>query len=176
MTSQGSSTAGASSGAPSGGTRRAGVIRDATDFWSGVMCMGFALAAIVLGRKYPVGTPASMGPGMFPIILGGCLGALGLACSLRAIRPGAAARRIATVKPRPVLLVLGSIVAYGVALPTAGLVVASMLLVVISRLAVPGFRWVEVTVFGAILTLGCVLVFVVALKLPVPVWPVFLGG
>jgi hypothetical protein len=140
------------------------------------MCMGFALAAIVLGRKYPVGTPAAMGPGMFPMILGGCLGVLGLACSLRAMRPGKAVARIEELQPRPVLVVLGSIVAYGVTLPKMGLVVASMLLVIISRLAAPGFRWVEVTVFGAILTLGCVLVFVVGLKMPVPIWPMFLGG
>ncbi len=157
------------------GAKRAGVIRDTKDFWSGVMCMGFALAAIVLGRKYPVGTPASMGPGMFPMILGGCLGALGLLCSLRAMRPGKAVDRIAKIQPRPVLLVLGSVVAYGVALPKLGVVVASMLVVVISRLAAPGFRWVEVTVFGAILTFACVLVFVVGLKMPVPIWPLLLG-
>jgi Tripartite tricarboxylate transporter TctB family len=158
------------------GPLRPGVIRDTKDFWAGVMCMGFALAAVVLGRKYPVGTPASMGPGMFPMILGGCLGVLGLICSLRAMRPGKAVDRITAIQPRPVLVVLGSIVAYGVTLPKMGLVVASMLLVVLSRLAAPGFRWVEVTIFGAILTLGCVLVFVVGLKMPVPIWPVFLGG
>jgi hypothetical protein len=158
------------------GARRTGLIRDTKDFWAGVMCMGFALAAIVLGRKYQVGTPAAMGPGMFPMILGGCLGVLGLICSVRAMRPSKAVDRIPRIQPRPVLLVLGSIVAYGLALPRMGLVVASMLLVIISRLAAPGFRWVEVTVFGAILALGCVLVFVVGLKMPVPVWPLFLGG
>jgi hypothetical protein len=140
------------------------------------MCMGFALAALVLGRKYPVGTPASMGPGMFPMILGGCLGLLGLGCSVRAMRPGKAVARIEPIQPRPVLVVLGSIVAYGVTLPGLGLVVASMLLVVISRFAAPGFRWLEVTIFGALLTVGCVLVFIVGLKMPVPIWPVFLGG
>ena len=155
---------------------RAGPIRDTKDFWAGVMCMGFALAAIVLGRKYPVGTPAEMGPGMFPMALGACLGVLGLICSVRAMRPGKAIDRIEAIQPRPVLFVLGSIVAYGVALPKLGLVVASMLLVIISRFATPGFKWVEVTAFGAILTLGCVLVFVVGLKMPVPVWPVFFGG
>jgi hypothetical protein len=166
-------------GAPPGGRAgpgRPGLIRDAKDFWSGVMCMGFALAAIVLGRRYPVGTPASMGPGMFPLILGGCLGLLGLACSVRAMRPGKAVAHLEALQPRPVLVVLGSVVVYGVALPKMGLVVASMLLVVLSRLAAPGFRWLEVTIFGAILTLGCVLVFIVGLKMPVPVWPVFLGG
>jgi hypothetical protein len=152
------------------------VIRDTKDFWSGVMCMGFALAALVLGRRYEVGTPASMGPGMFPMILGGCLGVLGLATSLRAMRPGKAIARIEKVQPRPVLVVLGSIAAYGVTLPSMGLVVASMLLVILSRFAAPGFRWLEVTVFGAILTLGCVLVFIVGLKMPVPIWPLFLGG
>jgi hypothetical protein len=167
--------AGAASGERSG-ARRPGRIRDTKDFWTGVMCMGFALAAVVLGRRYPVGTPAAMGPGMFPLILGSCLGVLGLVCSLRAMRPGKAVARIEPIQPRPVLLVLGSIVAYGVTLPKLGLVVASMLLVIISRLAVPGIRWLEVTIFGAILTLGCVLVFVVGLKMPVPIWPVFLGG
>jgi hypothetical protein len=167
-----------SAGAPRPGpdAPHAGVIRDTKDFWTGVMCMGFALGAIVLGRNYPVGTPASMGPGMFPMILGGCLGVLGLLCSLRAIRPGKAVARIERIQPRPVLVVLGSIVAYGVTLPKMGLVVASMLLVIISRLAAPGFRWLEVTIFAAILTLGCVLVFIVGLKMPVPIWPVFLGG
>jgi hypothetical protein len=163
---------------PSGhaGAKPAGMIRDTKDFWSGVMCMGFALAAIVLGRKYEVGNPASMGPGMFPMILGGCLGVLGLACSLRAMRPGKAVAHIERIQARPVLVVLGSIVAYGVTLPKMGLVVASMLLVILSRLAAPGFRWLEVTIFGAIMTLGCVLVFIVGLKMPVPIWPVFLGG
>ncbi|MBI5066858.1 MAG: tripartite tricarboxylate transporter TctB family protein [Deltaproteobacteria bacterium] len=169
-----SATPGPSSGEPR--ARRLGAIRDAKDFWSGVMCMGFALAAIVLGRGYPLGSPASMGPGMFPMILGGCLGLLGLVCSLRAMRPRKPVAHIARIQPRPVLLVLASVVAYGVTLPKAGLVVASMLLVIISRLAAPGFRWLEVTVFGAILTLGCVLVFVVGLKMPVPIWPLFLGG
>ena len=73
-----------------------GLVRDAKDFWSGVMCMGFALAAIVLGRKYPVGTPASMGPGMFPLILGGCLGLLGLIASIRAmLNPSASGLTVA---------------------------------------------------------------------------------
>jgi hypothetical protein len=173
-----SGTAPEPAGAPNPGSdaSRAGVIRDTKDFWTGVMCMGFALGAVVLGRNYPVGTPASMGPGMFPMILGGCLGVLGLICSLRAIRPGKAVARIERIQPRPVLVVLGSIVVYGVTLPKMGLVVASMLLVIISRLAAPGFRWLEVTIFGAILTLGCVLVFIVGLKMPVPIWPVLLGG
>jgi Tripartite tricarboxylate transporter TctB family len=158
------------------GAKPVGVIRDTKDFWAGVMCMAFALAALVLGRKYPIGTAAEMGPGMFPTILGSGLGLLGLICSLRAMRPRKAVDRIEKVQPTPVLLVLGSVVAYGVTLQKLGLVVASMLMVIISRFAAPGFKWVEVLVFGAILTLGCVLVFIVALGMPVPIWPVFLRG
>ncbi len=166
--------AGEAGGEP--GATRPGVIRDTKDFWSGVLCMGFAVAALVLGRHYEVGTPASMGPGMFPRILGSCLGLLGLVLSVRAVRPGKAVARIEAVQVRPVVVILASIVIYGLVLTRLGLVVASMLLVYVSRLAAPGFRWVEVTVFGAVMTLGCVLVFVTFLKMPVPVWPVFLGG
>jgi hypothetical protein len=63
-----------------------------------------------------------------------------------------------------------------VVLPKLGLVVASMLLVIVSRLATPGFRWVEVLVFGSILTAFCAAVFVWGLKMPMPLWPTFLGG
>jgi hypothetical protein len=54
-------------------------------------------------------------------------------------------------------------------------VAASLLVVGMSRTAAPGFRWVEVLVFGAALTLFCTAVFVWGLKMPMPLWPAFPG-
>ena len=151
-------------------------IKDTQDFWSGVMFIAFGLAAVILGRVYPFGSAQEMGPGFFPRILGSCLTVLGLIAVARSMRPGKAVARLGTFGARPALVILGSIVAFGFALPTLGLVVASMLVMVLSRLAAPGFKAVEVVVFGAVLTLVCVLAFAWGLKLPILIWPAFLVG
>lgn len=151
-------------------------IRDPRDFWAGVLFTAAGLAAIVLGRGYPVGTTASMGPGYFPRVLGGLLLLLGLATAIRSLRPGRPLATLGAVRLRPLVMVLASIVAFALALPKLGLVVASMLVVVLSRAAAPGFRWVEVLLFGAGLTLFCLAVFVWGLKMPMDLWPSFLGG
>ncbi len=48
------------------------------DFWSGVMFCGFAAVAILSRAGLSLGTAGKMGPGYFPLLLGGVLGALGL--------------------------------------------------------------------------------------------------
>lgn len=159
---------------PGGGAARR--IRDPRDFWAGVIFAAAGLAAVVLGRRYPFGTTASMGPGYFPAVLGWLLVALGVLTAGRSLRPGKAVAELDPVRLRPVAMVLGSVAAFAVALPRLGLVAASLLLVVVSRAATPGFRWVEVLVFGAALTLFCTAVFAWGLKLPMSLWPPFLGG
>jgi hypothetical protein len=151
-------------------------LRDPRDFWSGVLFIAFGAAAVVLGRRYAFGSVAEMGPGFFPTVLGSLLALMGVIACARAVRPGKAEAGIGAVRARPVVFVLGSVVAFAVALPSLGLVVASMLLVVLSRLAAPGFRWVEVLVFASLLTLSCALVFLWGLKMPMLLWPAFLGG
>ena len=53
-------------------------IRAPKDFWSGLMFCGFAAVAILAARGYSLGTAGKMGPGYFPLLLGGVLGGLGL--------------------------------------------------------------------------------------------------
>ena len=45
-------------------------IKDAKDFWSGVMFAVFGLAFMVFARQYDMGTAARMGPAYFPTALG----------------------------------------------------------------------------------------------------------
>jgi hypothetical protein len=150
-------------------------IRDPRDFWAGALFVAVGAAATVLARRHPFGTTASMGPGYFPAVLGGLLAAVGLVLAGRSLRPSRARVAIAAASARPVVLVLASIVAFGVALPRLGMVLASLLLVAVSRTAAPGFRWVEVSVFAAALTLFCTAIFVWGLKMPMPLWPAFPG-
>lgn len=151
-------------------------IRNARDFWAGALFIAAGVAALVLGRGYDVGTTAAMGPGYFPRALGGLLAVLGAVTVARSLRPATAIVALPPTRARPVVLVLLSIVAFGVALPRLGLVAASMLLVITSRAAAPGFKWIEVLVLGAGLTVFCVAVFVWGLGMPMALWPPFLGG
>lgn len=151
-------------------------IRDPRDFWAGMLFVAVGLAAVIIGRRYPFGTTASMGPGYFPAVLGGLLVALGAVAAGRSLRPGKAPVAMDAARGRPLALVLASVVAFGVALPRLGLVVASMLLVAVSRAAAPGFRWAEVLLLGAALTLLCAALFAWGLEMPLPLWPGFLGS
>jgi len=150
-------------------------IRDPRDLLAGALFIAAGLAAVVFARRHPFGTTAAMGPGYFPAVLGWLLVALGVIAVARSLRPSRYRVAMGAVRARPLVLVLASVVAFGVALPRLGLVVASMVLVAASRAAAPGFRRVEVLVFGAALTLFCTAVFVWGLKMPMPLWPAFLG-
>jgi len=150
-------------------------IRDPRDFWAGVLFVAAGAGAIVFARRHPFGTTAAMGPGYVPTILGGLLVLLGALAAGRSLRPSRPEAAVGVVRAGPVVLVLASVVAFGVTLPRLGLVAASLLVVGVSRTAAPGFHWVEVIVFGAALTLFCTAVFVWGLKMPMPLWPAFPG-
>jgi hypothetical protein len=150
-------------------------IRDPKDFWAGVLFVAAGLFAAVYGRRYGFGTSAAMGPGYFPTVLGYILVALGLIVGGRALRPGKRVASFGPVRIPALVIVLASVVAFGFALPRLGLVIASMVLVVVSRAAAAEFRWTEVLGFGAVLTLFCTAVFVWGLGMPMVLWPPFLG-
>jgi hypothetical protein len=149
-------------------------IRHPKDFYSGLIFIAFGIAAIVIGSNYTLGTAARMGPGYFPRILGILLILLGAALSLRALRIHGSP--IASWKWRPTLIVLGSVVLFGVMLNTAGLVLATVVLIVLSSAASLEFRPREALISGVLLAALCVGVFVIGLKLQLPIWPTFLHG
>jgi hypothetical protein len=139
------------------------------DFYAGLLFVGFGFAAIVLGSSYPLGTAARMGPGYFPRLLGILLIALGAALSLVALRgqgpplPG--------WKWRPISIVLLSVVAFGLVLTHAGLVLSTIGLIVVASIASREFRFRESLISAVLLAALSVGVFVIGLKLQLPIWP-----
>src|SRR6266536_2325788 len=99
-------------------------IRNPKDFLAGLIFVAFGIAAIVLGNAYPLGSAARMGPGYFPRILGILLIVLGAAPALRSLR------LVGTPLPgwkwRPVLVVLGSVVVFGLVMTHIGLVLSTI--------------------------------------------------
>lgn len=144
-------------------------IRSPSDFWCGVLFVVLGLAFMVLARDYRLGTPARMGPGFFPTILGGLLAALGLSLAIPALaRDGDALPHVAL---RPVLAVLVAIVVFALTLAPLGFVIASAAMILIAGLADPGLRRLEHVGLTLFLIAFCVAIFVVVLGLPMNLWP-----
>jgi hypothetical protein len=146
-------------------------IRAPKDFWAGVMFIAFAAVALYVSRNYSLGTAVRMGPGYFPILLGGVLALVGAILVVRSLV--ITGDPIGHVQVLPLVVVAVAVVLFGVLLPRLGLAVTLPLVIVVSALAsVQSRRW-EVLVLALVLTVFSALVFVYGLRLPIPLWPAF---
>jgi putative tricarboxylic transport membrane protein len=144
-------------------------IKAQRDFWCGLVFLAIGVAFLILAREYRVGTAARMGPGYFPTLLGGLLALLGVAISGAAlVGPG---ERFPRLQLRPLLVILASIVAFGLALEPLGFVIAVTLLVVIGGFADPELRLRESVALAAFMVVFSVGVFYALLGLPLTLWP-----
>ena len=76
------------------------------------------------------------------------------------------------MRARPLIVITVAIVGFAFAVTHLGFVVASLWLVIAGSLADPGGRWRTVLLLAAGLTAFGALVFVKALGVQVPLWPV----
>ena len=149
-------------------------IRHPKDFYAGLLFIAFGIAAIVIGSNYALGTAARMGPGYFPRILGILLVTLGAILALRAT---AAARDA------------GAGLQMAAAAGRAGQRRAVRIHCRPGRATVfdhhphrrrergePEFRWKEALVSGVFFALLAIAVFVLGLKLQLPILPPLLFG
>lgn len=139
------------------------------DFYAGLMFFLVGLFSMVLAFQYPLGSAARMGPGYFPRVLGGIMMALGLALALRSFRLKGA--QITPFAWKAVGLVLGAVSIFAAIVTTAGLVIATVVLIVISGLASKEFNLKESLISSVILSTVAVLLFIVGLKLQFPIFP-----
>jgi hypothetical protein len=149
-------------------------IRHPKDFFAGLLFVAFGAAAIVIGSNYPLGSAARMGPGYFPRALGMLLIALGAIIALRGLK--LTGKPIAFGSLKPMAIVLGSIVLFGLLSPSIGLVLASIMLIVLSSAGSSEFRARDALVSGVVLAIGAVLVFIWGLGLQFSIWPPLLTG
>jgi hypothetical protein len=144
-------------------------IRSPKDLLSGLIFVAFGIAAIVLGSAYPLGTAARMGPGYFPRILGILLIVLGAAIVLRSLR--VKGEPLPGWKWRPFLIITISVILFGIVLLPFGLVLSTIMLIIFASFASTEFRLKEALISGVVLAALCVGVFVIGLKLQLPIWP-----
>ncbi len=110
-----------------------GIVRHPKDFVAGVLFVAVGIAAIVIAANYPLGTAARMGPGYFPRILGILLIVLGSSLAFRALRIQGSA--LPGWQWRPVVIVLGSVVLFGLVVNIVGLALSTIGLILVSSAA-----------------------------------------
>jgi uncharacterized membrane protein len=136
------------------------------DFWAGLMLIAIGAVAVLIARDYPFGTALRMGPGYFPVVLGGVLILFGLAILAGGLRGG---EPIAGSWSLRALVILPlSLILFGVLMQYAGFVPAMLVLIFGSATATSEFRSMEVLLFALGLTTLSVIVFVWGLGLPYP--------
>jgi hypothetical protein len=145
------------------------VVRSPKDFVAGLMFIAIGIGAIVIALNYTLGSAARMGPGYFPRILGILMIALGAILTLRSLRLQGAP--LPGWKWRPVIVVLGSVIVFGLIVNFAGLVLSTILLIIMSSAASHEFRPKEAVISGILLAALAVGVFVIGLKLQIGIWP-----
>lgn len=130
-----------------------------------------ALGALALGLASPlsVGTAAAMGPGYVPRGLAMLIMVYGAVLGVRALFSGR--QPLPSVELRPLLLIFGAVALFAVLLPLIGLALTSFVLVLCAGFAAYDVRFRENAVAAVTLAAFAVVLFVMALGLPIQVWP-----
>lgn len=149
-------------------------IRNPKDFFAGLLFILFGVAFIWLARDYGFGTARRMGPAFFPIVLSGILIVIGVVIGVRGVAVTENPPQGFTFKG--LFLVITGTLLFGLLVRHAGVPAATAVLVCISAFASQRFNWKPTLVLAIGLSIFCVVVFVYALGLPMPVRGPWLGG
>jgi hypothetical protein len=144
-------------------------IRAPKDFWSGLIFVVVGLSFVAMAGGYRIGDMHRLGPGMFPMLVGGLMAALGLVLAGRAFAIDG--EPIARFQARPIGVGLLGIMVFGLLLRPFGLVLAIVALVCVSALAGKQFKAIETLILAIVLAGLSVVVFVWIVGMPLPLWP-----
>lgn len=152
-------------------------LKSQKDFWSGLMFIvtgvGFAIGAL----NYSFGNSARPGPAYFPFGLGIILAVLGAIVLFKSLTIETSdGDPIGHIPWKPLFIITGSVVLFGLLLPRLGMAISLPVLVIVSAYAGDEFHLGEALANSALLTVGSWLVFIKGLGLVIPLWPTFLSN
>src|SRR5262249_50367796 len=144
-------------------------VRAPQDFYGGLALVLLGTFALIASAELPGQRGFQFGPGTAPRLFAGILAIIGAAGT--GIRAFSDRPRVEKYKMRgPALVIIGISLFAALARPF-GLVVAPYLAFMVSITGSKEMRWIESLIAAAIMTLGCVLLFVYLLNLPFQLWP-----
>ena len=148
-------------------------IKSQRDFWAGVMFVGTGVVFALAARHHPLGDSAEPGPGTITLLLSVVMVILGAIVGFKALTIEADdGDPIGAIAWRPLLAIVSAVVVFAATITRLGLAFAVPLVIVIASLSESRFVWRSVLVNGVVSTLLAWLVFIVGLKLTIPMWPV----
>ncbi|HWT83926.1 MAG TPA: tripartite tricarboxylate transporter TctB family protein [Candidatus Methylomirabilis sp.] len=141
-------------------------VRRNKDFWAGLMLIGIGAAALFIARDYRFGSALRMGPGFFPTILSVILMVFGVGIMAVGLRRGEKIQ--GSLSLRALVLLPSSLVLFGILMELAGFIPALVALVFLAAASGRAFKFVEVLLMTALLTVASVALFIWGLGLPYP--------
>lgn len=141
----------------------------ASDIVAGLLFAGLGLAALFIGRAYPMGSSLDMGPGYLPRIVAGALVITGLGVTLRGMRQRSF--RLPGFPLRATGWIATAILLFAWLVERTGLFVACLACILVAALGDPQTRWREMPLVAVIFAGFCALLFGYLLKLPIRIWP-----
>ena len=147
--------------------RTAGALRS-RDFATGLIFAAVGLGFAVAGSDYGIGTSRRMGPGYFPVMIGGAMALIGVVLVARAVLTASndALAYVPRLHLRPLLALTASVVTFALTINRFGIIAACLCCVLIAGLASERTRWSETVLVAAAMAVFSAVVFVQLLGLP----------
>ena len=151
-------------------------IKSQRDFWSGLLFVAVGVIFAVGARNYSLGTSARPGPGYFPLMLSVIMAILGAIVVFKALTiETEGGDPIGHVAWKPLIIIVAAIAVFGATITWLGMIISIPILILISSFASDEFHWRDVLVNSIVLTVASWLIFIVGLKLTIPMWPSFIA-
>lgn len=142
------------------------------DMLSGVMFLAFGGGAAIVAHGYNFGTPARMGSGFFPVVIGLIIAIMGLALVVRSLlKPATSEEIVGELQFRPVFFISAAIVVFGLLIEDAGLLASLAALIVIARFAGREGSPLELGIMVIVLVAIAVAIFVYGLNIRLKLGP-----
>lgn len=139
------------------------------DVFGGLLIAAIGVGFLAVGRELEMGSSFRMGPGYFPTILSGLLIVLGAVIAGFAMRRPAEEGGVGEVPWRGIILIVGSVLFFGLFLRSLGLAPVTLVVVLVSAWA-SRYAGVPSSILLAVgIAIFCTLLFIRGLGLPLPV-------
>ncbi len=152
-------------------------IKSQRDFWSGLMFVATGVGFAWGATNYSFGVSARPGPGYFPFGLGILMAILGAFILFESLAVETEdGEPIGKWAWKPLITIVFAVGLFGVLLPRLGMAASLPILIIITSLAGDEFHWKDVLINCIVLTIGSWAIFILGLKLVIPLWPTFITG
>jgi Tripartite tricarboxylate transporter TctB family len=136
------------------------------DLIGGLLSIAFGLFAMAVASGYPMGSLLRMGPGFFPTMVAALIVLLGLVLTAAALRSRPAGPS-ADIRLRSVLAIGSGIALFALLLERAGLIPATLVLVLMSSLAESRWRLGRAAALAFAMAAAVYVIFIVILQIHV---------